>query len=161
MRYIRIVPNVPNGLSAADRRFIEEVARLLAAWGVPQTAARIYGRLLLSSEPISLEDLTADVEVSKSSASVAARTLEKYRMVRRHGVRGSRRVLYAVSDNYDGILVEHNRMLDALAELLRSGARAGSSRKARDRLKEMAEFYLVTRDALEAALDRWQRRKKS
>ncbi|UXN67726.1 hypothetical protein N8E89_28155 (plasmid) [Phyllobacterium sp. A18/5-2] len=33
------------------------------------TAARLYGYLLLCAEPVSLDRITADLEISKSSAS--------------------------------------------------------------------------------------------
>ena len=146
-------------LTATERRFIEDVARLLMPWGVPQTAARLYGYLLLSAEPVSLDRITSDLEISKSSASVAARLLEQYTLARRHGERGSKRALYAVSDNYEGMLTEQNRLLDALAALLRTGATSAASETTRDRLKEMAEFYLAIRQAMELALQRWRAKK--
>jgi DNA-binding transcriptional regulator GbsR (MarR family) len=157
------MPNMSNkGLAPPQLRFVEDVARLLVPWGVPQTAARLYGYLLLSAEPASLDRITADLKISKSSASVAARLLEKYTLVRRHGERGSKRALYEVSDNYEGMLTEQNRLLKALADLLRKGAgeRTTPSRAARDRLNEMAEFYLAARDAMEATLRRWRARKR-
>ncbi len=155
------MPNIPNeGLTDAERRFVEDIARLLVPWGVPPTAARLYGYLLLSDEPVSLDRMSADLEVSKSSASVAARLLEMYTLVRRHGQRGSRRVLYEVSDNFEGMLTGQNRMLEAGAELLRAGARDVASGRARARLEAMAEFYLVTREAMEAALRRWRERRR-
>src|SRR5215510_2189396 len=160
------MPNKPNkraqnGRADAKQRFIDDVARLLLPWGVPQTAARLYGYLLLSPEPVSLDRMTKDLEVSKSSASVAARLLEKYTLARRHGERGSKRALYEVSDNYEGMLTEQNRLLLALAELLRTGARSVASQAARDRLEDMAEFYLVMREAMEAALRRWRSRRRT
>ena len=148
------------GLTAPDRRFIEDVARLLVPWGVPQTAARLYGYLLLSAGPVSLDRMTADLEISKSSASVAARLLEQYTLARRHGERGSKRALYEVSDNYEGMLTQQNRLLDAMAELLRRGAGVTAAATTRDRLKEMAEFYLVTRQAMESALRNWRERRR-
>jgi DNA-binding transcriptional regulator GbsR (MarR family) len=147
------------GLSEAKRRFTEDVARLLVPWGVPQAAARLYGYLLLNPEPVSLDRITADLEIGKSSASVAARLLEQYTLVRRLGERGSKRALYEVSDNYEGMLTEQNRLLEVLAELLRTGAGSVASGSTRDRLKEMAEFYLVTREAMESALRRWRQRR--
>jgi DNA-binding transcriptional regulator GbsR (MarR family) len=142
-----------------DRRFIEDVARLLIPWGVPRAAARLYGYLLLKPEPVSLDCIVADLEISKSSASVAARLLEQYTLVHRLGERGSKRALYEVSDNYEGMLTEQNRLLEALAELLRTGAGNVTSARARDRLKEMAEFNLVMRDAMGSALHRWRQRR--
>jgi HTH-type transcriptional regulator, osmoprotectant uptake regulator len=153
------MPNKSNqSPTATGRRFIEDVARLLMPWGVPQTAARLYGYLLLSAEPVSLDRITTDLELSKSSASVAARLLEKYTLARRQSERGSKRALYEVSDNYEGMLTEQNRLLGALAELLRTGAKNVGSRTARARLEEMAEFYLVTRKAMESTLQRWRTR---
>lgn len=149
------------GLSAARRRFTEDVARLLMPWGVPQAAARLYGYLLLNAEPVSLDRIAAELGISKSSASVAARLLEQYTLVRRRGERGSKRALYEISENYEGMLAEQNRLLEVLAELLRSGARTAASGSARDRLKEMAEFYLMTRDAMELALRRWRQKRGS
>jgi DNA-binding transcriptional regulator GbsR (MarR family) len=143
-------------LNATENHFIEDAARLLVPWGVPQTAARLYGYLLLRAEPVSLDRITSDLEISKSSASVAARLLEQYMLARRHGERGSKRALYGVSDNYEGMLTEQNRLLDALAALFRTGATGVASETTRDRLEEMAEFYLTIRQAMETALQSWR-----
>jgi predicted transcriptional regulator len=142
-------PNMSKARRAEpDRRFIEDVARLLVPWGVSQTAARLYGYLLLELEPVSLDCITADLEISKTSASVAARLLEQYTLVRRPGERGSKRALYEASDNYESVLTGQSRLLEALAELLRTGAGNVASGRTRDRLKEIAEFNPMMRDAM-------------
>jgi predicted transcriptional regulator len=164
-RYILYVPNVRNNqntdvLDEAERRFIDDLARLLVPWGVPHTAARVYGYLLLSPSPVSLDHLSENLQVSKSSASVAARLLEMYTLVRRHGVRGSRRVLYEASDNYEGMLAAQNRMLASGAELLKAGARSARSGATRARLGEMAEFYEASLEAMESLLRHWRARRR-
>jgi DNA-binding transcriptional regulator GbsR (MarR family) len=141
-------------LTTAERRFIDDVARLMTPWGVPQAAARVYGYLLLFPEPVGLDRMTDDLAMSKSSTSVAARLLEKYRLALRHGERGSKRVLYEVSQDYDGMLTEQNRLLDHLAELLKDGADASGT--VRKRFDEMAAFYLTIREAMDTALRRWR-----
>lgn len=143
-------------LTESKQRFIGDVARLMVPWGVPQTAARLYGYLLLSDEPVGLDRMTADLEMSKSSASVAARLLEQYRLVQCHGERGSKRVLYKASENYDGMLTEQNRLLDGLAEVLQNGAGAATSAKTRARLEEMAGFYLTMRKSMDTVLQKWR-----
>jgi predicted DNA-binding transcriptional regulator len=137
-------------------RFIDDIARLLQPWGVPQTAARLYGYLLLRAEPVGLDQMTADLQVSKSSASVAARLLEQYMLARRLGERGSKRVLYEVSDDYDNMLTAQNRLLQALADVLRAGQRVAGSKRARDRLAGMSAFYLTMREAMDATAQRWR-----
>ena len=58
------------------------------------------------------------------------------------------------------MLTQQNRLLDALAELLWAGAGAAASATTRDRLEQMAEFYLVTRQAMESALRSWRERRR-
>jgi DNA-binding transcriptional regulator GbsR (MarR family) len=150
------MPNKVNAKKAtAQRRFVEDVAQLLAPWGLPQTAARLYGHLLLAPEPVGLDRIAADLQVSKSTASVSVRVLEMSRLVRRSSQRGSRRVLFEVSDDLEGMVTEQTRLMQALARLLKTGARDAASGLVRERLEIMAEFNLATIEGMESALKRW------
>lgn len=146
-----------NKTSKDERRFVGDVARLLTPWGVPPVAARLYGHLLLCSGPVSLDQITADLRISKSSASVAARLLESYKLAHRHSEPGTKRALYAVADDYEGMIRQQNGLLDALAAQLSAGAGIAASRAASVRLDEMADFYRVMRGAMEDAMRRWSR----
>ncbi len=139
-------------VSPEQGRFIDDVASLLVPWGMPQTMGRIYGYLLLSTIPLGLDRIAADLEISKSSASVAARLLEKHTLVRRHGERGSKRMLYTVSDNFAGLFSERGVMLGALGALLQGRAAVVASGAAATRLQVMSRFYLAMREAMEAAI---------
>lgn len=140
-------------------RFIQGISQLLVPWGVPQSAARLYGYLLLSDEPVGLDEIVAELEISKSTASVAARLLEMYTLVRRSGLRGTRTVLFEASDDYDGMLKAQERSLQQMAVLINEGAQSVSNKKTRTRLRNMAEFYLVNCDAMESARRKWAARK--
>ncbi len=144
--------------TAREARFVEDIAGLLVPWGVPPAAARLYGHLLLDPQPVSLDEITRSLKISKSSASVAARLLESYRLARRHREPGTKRALYAVADNYEAMIGQQNRLLEALAERLRVGASIVRSKDASIRLSEMAEFYALMREAMDDALRRWKRR---
>jgi DNA-binding transcriptional regulator GbsR (MarR family) len=144
-------------ISKDERRFVEDVARLLTPWGVPPVAARLYGHLLLCSRPVSLDRITADLGISKSSASVAARLLESYMLTRRHSEPGTKRALYAVADDYEAMIRQQNRLLDALAEQLNTGAGIAASKAVSARLEEMADFYRIMRGAMEDTMRRWKR----
>lgn len=148
--------------SKADRAFIEDMARLLVPWGVPQTAARLYGYLLLKAEPASLDGVAADLGMSKSSASVAARLLEQYTLARRRGEPGTKRAFYEVSDNYEGILSGQSRLIAALTNLLRRRAEnEAAPESGHGRLAEMADFYGMIGEAMEQAFERWKQRRPS
>ncbi|MGM4914423.1 GbsR/MarR family transcriptional regulator [Rhizobium sp. 768_B6_N1_8] len=136
------------------------MARLLVPSGVPPIAARLYGHLLLCPRPVSLDQITEDLGISKSSASVAARLLETYTLARRHSEPGTKRALYAVADDYEAMIRQQNRLLDALAEHLNAGVGIVPSKEVNARLEEMAEFYRVMRGAMEDAMSRWQRSRR-
>lgn len=144
-----------------ELRFIEDVASLLMPWGVPPVAARLYGYLLVCALPVSLDQITAALGISKSTASVAARLLQNYTLARRLREPGTKRVLYAVADNYEGMIGQQNRLLDALSEQLDAGAEIVDSSEARARLAEMADFYRLIRSAMADAVTRWRRTKRS
>jgi DNA-binding transcriptional regulator GbsR (MarR family) len=146
-----------NKPSKDEQQFVEDVSRLLTPWGVPPVAARLYGHLLLCSRPVSLDQITEDLGISKSSASVAARLLDSYRLARRHSEPGTKRALYAVADDYEAMIRQQNDLLNALAEQLSAGARVAASKVASARLEEMADFYRVIRGAMEGAMSRWKR----
>jgi len=141
----------------AERQFVEDVARLLMPWGVPAVAARLYGYLLLCPRPVSLDQITEDLGISKSSASVAARLLESYKLARRHREPGTKRALYAVADDYEAMIRQQNQLLDALADQLNAGVRVVTSKSVSARLEEMADFYRVMRSAMEDAMGLWKR----
>jgi DNA-binding transcriptional regulator GbsR (MarR family) len=149
--------NMSNDKGKDERRFVEDVARLLTPWGVPPIAARLYGHLLLYSRPVSLDQITEDLEISKSSASVAARLLESYRLAHRHSEPGTKRALYAVAGDYEAMIEQQNRLLDSLSDELTAGAEIAASKAVSARLEEMADFYRVMRSAMEDAMSRWKR----
>jgi predicted transcriptional regulator len=152
--------NKSNKQNDGKRRFVEDVAQLLIPWGVPPVAARLYGYLLLRPSPVSLDQITEDLGISKSSASVAARLLETYTLARRHSEPGTKRALYAVADDYEAMIQQQNRLLDALAGQLNAGSGIVPSTQVNARLEEMAEFYRVMRGATEDAMSRWKRARR-
>jgi hypothetical protein len=153
------MPNMSK-FGKGEWQFMEDVARLLTPWGVPPAAARLYGFLLLCPRPVALDEITGQLGISKSSASVAARLLESYTLARRHSEPGTKRALYAAADDYEVMIRQQNRLLDALAGQLNAGAGIATTRTVSARLKEMADFYQVMRGAMEDAMARWKRRRR-
>jgi hypothetical protein len=58
------------------------------------------------------------------------------------------------------MLTAQNRLIEAMVELFRTGAGSVATGSARQRLNEMAEFYLVMRDAMDEALRSWRQRRQ-
>jgi hypothetical protein len=129
-----------NRLSTEQGLFIEEFAALLVAWNMPSVAARLYGYLLLQNEPVSLDDIAADLEIGKSSACVAAKELEQQGNARRVRERGTKRVLYVMGDDPGAPLHKHVALLGMMAELLSKRTNRVASGRAAQRMNELARF---------------------
>lgn len=137
---------------ADQLRFINEIASLLEPWGMPRTSGRLFGYLLLSEAPVGLDQIAADLEMSKSGACNAARLLERFGNARRYGEPGSKRVLYGPSDNYAAPLAAQSFLLGTLGGVLQTYASTTASGNSAPRLQEMAHFYLSMRSAMDAAI---------
>ncbi len=138
-----------SNLTDEQRRFLDEFATLLAGWNMPNNAARVYGYLLFQSEPASLDEIAADLEVSKSNASTAAKILETAGHCRRVAQRGSKRVLYVARDDFGTPFLIRTSSLGALNRLMaKLGAKATDGPAAR-RLADLAAFY----DTMQAAME--------
>src|SRR4026207_2250545 len=58
-------------------QFIERMGVALESDGMPRIAGRIFGLLLVSEDALSLDELAAELGVSKASVSTNARLLEE------------------------------------------------------------------------------------
>ncbi|MCB2072316.1 MAG: helix-turn-helix domain-containing protein [Novosphingobium sp.] len=125
----------------SDARFADEIAALMMIWGVPQTPARLFGHLLLQPEPVSLDDLAQQLGIGKSTASDAARLMERYGFLRRHGEPGTKRIFYGPSDDFTAFFLTQASYLERMAKVM--GARIGDdlAPAPAQRLGRMAEYY--------------------
>jgi hypothetical protein len=131
-----------------DDAFIQAVGALLIPMGMPPIAARMNGYLLLSEVPLSLDELVTGLRVSKSSASVATRILERYGIARRFTEPGTKRVRYGISGRCDGYLAEQIQFFESMGRLLRARAAAHPSDDTSPRLQQLGDFYVRLRDAI-------------
>ncbi|HEY1296890.1 MAG TPA: MarR family transcriptional regulator [Chloroflexota bacterium] len=144
----------------ARRRFMDDLGHLYARFGLSVTFGRAFALLLLSDEPISLVDLAAQLEVSKSAVSVAARDLERAGVARRSTSPGSRRVLYEANDDMVPLFqaqwarVQQSLPVFRMAEPLTGRGRA--SQRLHD-IIELHEFWLTEAEGIIA---RWRQRKR-
>lgn len=70
------------------------LGRLARFFGFNEVMGRLYGTLLLSPEPLSLDHLTDELEISKGSVSMNMRDLERWGMAKEVWVRGERKKYY-------------------------------------------------------------------
>jgi len=65
-----------------------------------QQQARIFGLLFLAAQPLSLDDIAAELGQSKSNVSLNIRVLVEWHLVRRRPVAGSRRDHYEAATDF-------------------------------------------------------------
>lgn len=145
--------NMSNGkLEPEQKQFIDDLASLLTAWGQAATASRVYGYLLLQNGPVSLDDITRDLEISKSNAWGAAKALEEQMNIRRLGERGSKRALYVIGDDPGQALRSKVALLGLMGDLIESRKDQVAKGPAAARMGELAEFHQKLRAAMDAVV---------
>jgi hypothetical protein len=139
-----------------ERRFVDEWAALLTSMAVPLPAGRLFAYLLLRPIPAGLDDIVADLELSKGSASVTARLLERHGLAIRHSAPGSKKALYSAPSNHAGLILEQAKLLGTMGRLLKKVAPVVASGAGTERLLGIAEFYLAMHDAIEDAVQSFE-----
>ena len=141
-----------NILSPEDEKFLDDIALLMSPWGWPRPVGRIYAYLLLRAGPATLDEIAADLRMSKSNASVAARTLEHCGNALRRSEPGSKRIYYAVPDDHTGPFAAKTDLLARQERLFEGQLARDSPPRVRDRLNSLSEFYQNMREAIEGVI---------
>ncbi len=93
-------------LQTVHNNMLDGLSQLSDYLGFSKIMGQLYGALLLSAEPLCLDDLMEMLEVSKASVSMNLRTLEHMGMVRQAWVRGGggRRKYYEAETDFSQII---------------------------------------------------------
>ncbi|GAF64199.1 GbsR/MarR family transcriptional regulator [Alkalihalobacillus trypoxylicola] len=74
--------------------FSHELSKNIHMYGITQSIGRLYGTVLFADEPMTLDDMSQAVGMSKTSMSTGIRTLLEANMVDRGWQKGVRKDLY-------------------------------------------------------------------
>jgi DNA-binding transcriptional regulator GbsR (MarR family) len=142
--------------------FADGIGAAAATSGIlTQLQGRIFGLLYLQPEPLSLDEITDELQQSKSNVSVQIRGLVDWQLVRQVRVAGSRKDHYAAATDFWRVMQEilerrfrwNLRQVLATVEEAERGVDAGHAEKAtggrranefaRGRLSAMREYFLA------------------
>jgi DNA-binding transcriptional ArsR family regulator len=148
--------------AAAPRAFAERMGVFFESDGLPRIAGRVFGLLLVSGEPRSLDELAAMLGVSKASVSTDTRLLERRGLVERVGRPGDRRTFYQVVNDLPRHSMEFRmerlrKFRAMIADARRSGSIPG--RQVMQRLRGLDTTYALVIDAMAEALEHSHRRR--
>ncbi len=88
-----------NTVQQARARLVEAGGRVSQDLGMGRIVGQMLVCLYLSSGDVSLDDLVAELDLSKASASIASRQLESFGLIRRVWKKGDRRSYYRSAEN--------------------------------------------------------------
>src|SRR5262252_5919307 len=142
-------------LPPVAERFIEDFGLCLASQGLPRTAGRLLGLILMLDEGGDLESLAAQLRVSRASISTNTRLLESIGAIERHSIPGRRRMVYRAARTpqnraMEAMMWRMRRTLDVLGEARRELPK--EMQGANDRLKRVEDYYERIIAATEAVL---------
>jgi HTH-type transcriptional regulator, glycine betaine synthesis regulator len=138
-------------LSAVHDNMLDGLGQLAAYFGFSKVMGQLYGALLMSARPLSLDDLMERLSISKASVSMNMRTLEHMGMVRQVWVRGrgDRRKFYEAETDFWQIITnilsgremrDVERALSVMQDDIQRLSAAMPTLSADD--KELAELYM-------------------
>ncbi|HXL18812.1 MAG TPA: hypothetical protein VN961_14965 [Streptosporangiaceae bacterium] len=147
-------------METATSQFTDRMGLLFETEGQPRIAGRIFGYLLVSDDPRSLDQLATALGVSKASVSTNARMLAEKGVLDRVCRPGDRHDYYGVApDLFSRTMAERlkrwQRFTQAVGEARRTLPIRSERVRARLRGYETAYAYIM--DAIGHALDRWER----
>lgn len=146
-------------LETAQESMLDGLGQLAAYFGFSKVMGQLFGALLMSAEPLSLDDLVELLDISKASVSMNLRTLEHMGMVRQVWVRGKggRRKFYEAETDFWQIISnvlsgremrDVDRALTVMNENVERLSKAMPNMSAEDR--RLAELYLERIDQMQS-----------
>lgn len=87
-------------LNKARERFISEIAKNIHLYGISQSVGRLYGTVFFSEDPMTLDEMSESLGMSKTSMSTGIRMLLEAQMVERVWEKGIRKDLYSTEEDW-------------------------------------------------------------
>ena len=128
-------------LMKAQAVFLDRINQICGKLGLNNIMTQLYAILYLSDKPLSLDDMVERLKISKASASINIRALERYDAVRKVWVKGSRKDYYEAEPDIAKVgrdrvrsmtqsrLSEINDMIDISYSTLNSAASSDGKEK--------------------------------
>ncbi len=114
----------------AKNKFVQTWGALGSQWGINKTMAQIHAFLMVSSTPVSMEEIMEELKISRGNASMNLRALMDWGIVYKEFKQGERREFFIAEKDLD--------------ELATKIARERSKREIKPALKVLKEVSSIT-----------------
>jgi len=119
----------------AKNKFVQTWGALGSQWGINKTMAQIHALLMVSHEPVSMEDIMEELQISRGNASMNLRALMDWGIVYKEYKAGERREYFTAEKDLDELAVKISR--------------ERSKREIKPALKVLKEVSSIEADATE------------
>lgn len=145
-------------MKTSDLEYVEEVAIAAEGMGVPATAGRILGVLLICSPPYrTAGELVEMLRASAGAVSQNIRLLEDWNLLERVPIPGSRSRHFRLRDGaWSSLMEDRLGRVEAFRDLARRGIERLDGNARRDRLREMHDYYAFMARELPELLARYR-----
>ena len=146
--------------SAALEAFIDAWGSMGMLWGVNRSIARAHALLIATAEPLGLDDIARQLQISRGNASMCLKELRNWGVIRRVHVPGERRDYYVTEPDvwkmfFRILEVRKQREFDpALAAVQGAleAANEGTDDQVRERLAQMTDLLATMGKVMERFL---------
>lgn len=90
----------------AKNKFIQTWGALGSQWGINKTMAQIHALLMVSPEPLSMEDIMEELLISRGNASMNLRALMDWGIVYKEYKSGERKEFFTAEKDLDELAVK-------------------------------------------------------
>jgi DNA-binding transcriptional regulator GbsR (MarR family) len=138
--------------SEAKQRFIQAWGTLGSNWGINKAMAQIHALLLLSTEPISTEEIMEELQMSRGNVNMNLRALIDWGIVNREHKVGERKEYFTTGKDVWELAKQvsrerRRREIEPILKVLGEVQDVTGDNK-----KEVAEFKRVTRDLFDFSI---------
>jgi DNA-binding transcriptional regulator GbsR (MarR family) len=90
----------------AKNKFVQTWGALGSQWGINKTMAQIHALLMVSIEPVSMEDIMEELQISRGNASMNLRALMDWGIVYKEYKAGERREFFTAEKDLDELAIK-------------------------------------------------------
>ena len=147
----------------AKNKFVQTWGALGSQWGINKTMAQIHALLMVSSEPISMEEIMDELQISRGNASMNLRALMDWGIVYKEYKAGERREFFTAEKDLDELAVKiskerSKREIKPALKILKEvssieGNNSKESKQFIDQTTKLYDFVLKADNMLEKATE--------
>ena len=134
-------------LEKSRKRIAESIAQNIHLYGLPPSAGRQYGMMFFHDKPLTLDDMSEELGMSKTSMSTSIRALSASKLVERVWERGVRKDLYKANDDW------HQNFIDTFSIRWRKSvaSHASAIRRSLTELEQLIQDETIDEKLVELA----------